>query len=86
MGLDSHQLADTIEQTRHDPFQIQPLKHTLFMKKAGPDARWDRSLALIRENVTEQIYNTWFKPIDFVRYDEQTKTVQVAVPSPFQGA
>ena len=54
------------------------------MKKAGPDARWDRSLALIRENVTEQIYNTWFKPIDFVRYDEQTKTVQVAVPSPFE--
>lgn len=53
------------------------------MKKADPDARWDRSLALIRENVTEQIYNTWFKPIDFVRYDEQTKTVQVAVPSPF---
>ena len=53
------------------------------MKKAGPDARWDRSLALIRENVTEQIYNTWFKPIDFVRYDEETKTVQVAVPSPF---
>lgn len=50
---------------------------------AGKDARWDRSLALIRENVSGQIYNTWFKPIVFKQYDEKTMMVQVAVPSPF---
>lgn len=53
------------------------------MMNVSPDARWDKSLALIRENVSEQIYKTWFKPIVFVRYDEEAKTVQVAVPSPF---
>lgn len=52
------------------------------MKKC-PDARWDKALALIRENVDEQIYNTWFKPIVFEQFDEAKKMILVQVPSPF---
>lgn len=49
----------------------------------SPDARWDNALALIRKNVTEQIYNTWFKPIVFENYNESQKMIVVQVPSPF---
>ncbi|MBM6992126.1 MAG: chromosomal replication initiator protein DnaA [Prevotella sp.] len=49
----------------------------------SPDARWDKALALIRKNVTEQIYNTWFKPIVFEHFDEARKMILVQVPSPF---
>lgn len=51
--------------------------------KPSPDARWDESLALIRKNVSEQIYNTWFKPIIFEQFDEARKMILVQVPSPF---
>ena len=44
---------------------------------------WDRCLHLIRQNVTEQIYKTWFEPIVFESYDEQLSTVLVQVPSPY---
>ena len=44
---------------------------------------WDNCLHLIRQNVTEQIYKTWFEPIVFESYDEQEKTVLVQVPSPY---
>ena len=46
-------------------------------------ALWDNCLHLIRQNVTEQIYKTWFEPIVFESYDEQQKTVLVQVPSPY---
>lgn len=49
----------------------------------SPNARWDSVLALIRKNVTEQIYNTWFKPIVFENFDEVRKMILVQVPSPF---
>ena len=51
--------------------------------KVSPDATWDKALALIRENVSEQQYKTWFKPIAFESFNEETKTVLVQVPSPF---
>lgn len=51
--------------------------------KAGPDARWDKALAQIRENVTEQIYKTWFKPIVFEHFDDVSKVILVQVPSAF---
>ena len=51
--------------------------------KAGPDARWDKALAQIRENVTEQIYKTWFKPIIFEHYDDASRVILVQVPSAF---
>lgn len=46
-------------------------------------ALWDNCLHLIRQNVTEQIYKTWFEPIVFESYNEQEKTVLVQVPSPY---
>lgn len=44
---------------------------------------WDKCLQLIRQNVTEQIYKTWFEPIVFESYDPQENTVLVQVPSPY---
>lgn len=51
--------------------------------KVSPNSCWENALALIRENVTEQQYSTWFKPIVFESYDETKKTVLVKVPSTF---
>ena len=50
---------------------------------ASPKALWDNSLLLIKDNVTEQQYNTWFKPIVFESYKPSTKTLLVQVPSAF---
>ncbi len=49
------------------------------------DARalWDECLVLIRDNVTEQQFNTWFKPIDFESYDDATKSIVLRLPSSF---
>ena len=46
-------------------------------------ALWDNCLHLIRQNVSEQIYKTWFGPIVFESYNEQEKTVLVQLPSMF---
>lgn len=51
--------------------------------KVSLNAQWDRALTLIKGNVSEQQYNTWFKPIIFESFDEATKTLLVQVPSPF---
>ena len=50
---------------------------------ASPKALWDNCLALIREHVSEQHFNTWFKPIVFESYKPATKTLLVRVPSTF---
>ena len=46
-----------------------------------PKALWDNCLHLIKENVTEQQYRTWFEPIVFESYNEDTRTLLVQVPS-----
>ena len=46
-------------------------------------ALWDNCLHLIKQNVTEQTFKTWFEPIVFESYDETEKTVLVQVPSPY---
>ncbi|MBQ6653823.1 MAG: chromosomal replication initiator protein DnaA [Prevotella sp.] len=51
--------------------------------EVSPNACWDKCLALIRDNVSEQQYKTWFKPIVFESFDETTRTVLLQVPSPF---
>lgn len=51
--------------------------------EVSPNARWDKCLALIRDNVSEQQYKTWFEPIVFEAFNEQEKTVLIQVPSPF---
>ena len=42
---------------------------------------WDNCLSLIKENVTEQQFRTWFAPIVFENYDEDSRTLLVQVPS-----
>ena len=47
------------------------------------NALWDKCLALIKENVSEQQYKTWFSPIVFESFSEKDKTLLVQVPSPY---
>ena len=47
----------------------------------NPKALWDNCLSLIKDNVTEQQYKTWFAPIVFEKYDEEHQSVLVQVPS-----
>ena len=51
--------------------------------KQSHKALWDNCLKLIEKNVSEQIFKTWFEPIVFETYDEDSKTVVVKVPSPY---
>lgn len=44
---------------------------------------WSDCLKLIKGNVTEQQYKTWFQPIVFENFSEENKTLLVQVPSPF---
>ena len=46
-------------------------------------ALWDKCMALIKENVSEQQYKTWFSPIVFESFSEKDKTLLVQVPSPY---
>ena len=45
------------------------------------EALWDNCLNLIKDNVTEQQFKTWFQPIVFESYNVQDNTVLVQVPS-----
>ena len=47
------------------------------------EALWDDCLNLIKNNVTEQQFKTWFAPIVFESYSEDSHTVLVQVPSPY---
>ena len=46
-------------------------------------ALWDKCLALIKENVSEQQYKTWFSPIVFESFSEKDKTLLFQFPSPY---
>ena len=49
--------------------------------ETNPKVLWDNCLSLIKENVTEQQFRTWFAPIVFEHYDEDSRTLLVQVPS-----
>ena len=51
--------------------------------KQNPLELWERCLQLIKGNVSEQQYKTWFEPIVFESYTPATMTLLVQVPSPF---
>lgn len=51
--------------------------------KVSPNSCWDSTLALIRENVTGQQFETWFKPIVFESFDESKHTIVLQVASTF---
>lgn len=46
-------------------------------------ALWDNFLNLIQKNVSEQNFETWFRPIVFEKYDEANATLLVQVQSPY---
>ena len=46
-------------------------------------ALWDNCLQLIKQNVTEQQYKTWFAPIVFESYSESDHTLTVQVQSSY---
>ena len=46
-------------------------------------ALWDNCLRLIRQNVTEQQYKTWFEPIVFESFSEDKATLLLQVPSAY---
>lgn len=48
-----------------------------------PDALWKNCLAMIRKNVSEQAFETWFQPIAFDEYIEDEKKLVLCVPSSF---
>jgi chromosomal replication initiator protein len=41
------------------------------------DSVWKNCLSTIQDNVPESSYNTWFKPIQPIRYESNTLTIQV---------
>ena len=47
------------------------------------DARWTECLKMIRNNIQEQQFNTWFAPIHSLGFDEERKELTLCVPSPF---
>ncbi len=47
----------------------------------SPKMLWNDCLTLIRENVSEQQYKTWFEPIAFSNFDEGDRTLLVQIPS-----
>lgn len=51
--------------------------------KINPHQLWDNCLRIIRDNVSEEQYNTWFSPMTFEAYKKDTNTVVVRVPSMF---
>ena len=46
-----------------------------------PKALWDNCLHLIKENVSEQHYKTWFAPIVYEYYNQDSRTLLVQLPS-----
>ena len=51
--------------------------------KINPNNCWGKALELIKQNVTPQQFETWFKPLVLENFDENTKTILVQVPSAF---
>ena len=51
----------------------------------NPNALWDSCLLLIKSNVSEQQFNTWFKPIMFESFKEAHRSIILQVPSNFFG-
>jgi chromosomal replication initiator protein len=53
------------------------------MKESNCVDLWNNCLRIIRENVPEAAYNTWFVPIAPLGYDLQNKILTLEVPSQF---
>lgn len=53
------------------------------MKSDKSKVLWDNCLELIRDSVTGQQFDTWFRPIVFESYSVDDRTLLVQVPSPY---
>lgn len=51
------------------------------MSKISADAAWEQCLEIIKDNISYQKYKSWFEPIDPVKIEDNTLTIQV--PSQF---
>lgn len=51
--------------------------------QASQISSWNNALEQIRANVSEKVYNTWFKIITLENYDEASNVIILQVPSPF---
>lgn len=49
----------------------------------NPQLLWERCLAIIRDNLSEQQFSTWFKPVKALSYEEEDKVFTLQVPSQF---
>ena len=49
----------------------------------NPRMLWDNCLQVIKDNVSEQQFATWFKPIVFKSYKPATREILVQIPSMF---
>ena len=49
----------------------------------SPKQLWEECLRLIRNNVREEQYTTWFAPLRLMQYDAEQNLLLVSVPSPF---
>ncbi|GBD07694.1 Chromosomal replication initiator protein DnaA [bacterium HR21] len=63
------------------PEWLSTSRKPLEREEATPEALWQRFLTLIRDNVPPQVFKTWFEPLRFERWENNTLTVQV--PSQF---
>ena len=46
--------------------------------------QWDRFLQFLKDNLSAEQYNAWFKPLSLESFDEGTpSTLTLRVPSPF---
>ncbi len=51
------------------------------MSKISADTAWEQCLEIIKDNISYQKYKSWFEPIDPVKLEDNTLTIQV--PSQF---
>ena len=53
------------------------------MKITDAENRWQQCLEMIKSNVSNEQYNTWFKPIGFESYDDLKHILTLKLPSQF---
>lgn len=49
----------------------------------SPRDKWKLCLGIIKNNLDERVYNTWFEPTKFKSYDAEEKKLTIYIPSNF---
>ena len=49
----------------------------------SPRDKWKECLGIIRNNLDERQFNTWFEPTKFKSYDQEKKELTIYIPSNF---